>query len=91
MRTAFHGKSCTIVRGTEAAKGLFEGDATRMLTRRTTYERLPDHAALPPTASVEDFAVSERAVTSEEVARHMPLVHQTVARFLRKLPPNVTK
>ena len=29
--------------------------------------------------------------TGEEVTRHLPLVHKTVARFLRKLPPNVLR
>ncbi len=29
--------------------------------------------------------------SAEEVTRHMPLVHKTVGRFLKKLPPNVLR
>ncbi|HEU4535453.1 MAG TPA: sigma-70 family RNA polymerase sigma factor [Polyangiaceae bacterium] len=54
----------------------------------------------PPAAPASEAAAAEAAskganapdpVSRESVEAYLPLVHQTVRRFLRKLPPNVSR
>jgi RNA polymerase sigma factor for flagellar operon FliA len=46
----------------------------------------------PSTATIESRPAAEAAVVSREaIEAHLPLVHQVVRRFLRKLPSNVCR
>jgi RNA polymerase sigma factor for flagellar operon FliA len=49
--------------------------------------------SLAPAALVQDLAHGPVAppVTAEDIKTYLPLVRQVVARFLRKLPPNVLR
>jgi RNA polymerase sigma factor for flagellar operon FliA len=49
--------------------------------------------SLAPAALVQDLAHAPvaRPVTAEDIKAYLPLVRQVVARFLRKLPPNVLR
>jgi RNA polymerase sigma factor FliA len=49
--------------------------------------------SLAPAALVQDLAHAPvaRPVTAEDIKTYLPLVRQVVARFLRKLPPNVLR
>jgi RNA polymerase sigma factor for flagellar operon FliA len=47
--------------------------------------------SLASAAIAPDLAPATRPVTVEDIQTYMPLVRQVVARFLRKLPPNVLR
>jgi RNA polymerase sigma factor for flagellar operon FliA len=48
--------------------------------------------SIPPLAKASPrVQVEIHTPTADEIQQYMPLVHQVVARFLRKLPPNVLR
>ena len=47
--------------------------------------------APPAPVNADASSTAKPAATAAEIQRYMPLVNQTVARFLRRLPPNVLR